>query len=387
MNKKLGYYQVNNQTFESKIHALIEATKLKKPLRWVFNNNEFENTNWIHEPTESLDELYGQRARQLRERYDYLILCYSGGSDSNNILESFIKNNLLIDEVVTNFIIEATKPITTKQIDSTDPDNHNAEWDLLTKGRMNYIKDHMPGVKISNFDMSRPILEHFKDHEDGSWILKCREWANPMSTARYNIIHDISLRKRFDIGKKVGVILGVDKPQLYIKDNRLYLHFVDTTANITPMTEHIKTYDNSTVEFFYWSPDSSAILRKQAHTLLKFLRTNTQFQSIWDHSVSRQSHPLYKQARTIKEHLLRTVIYTTWNNNWFQADKGTIGWTNINDRWFFDYFKGTVEYQSWLNGIDYLTKNISSEFIVPDEERFYPIFSPNYYIGNLYSIQ
>ncbi len=383
MNDRLGYYLVDGVKFESKIHALIHASKVNKPARWVFNNDEFEKVNWVKEPTETLDQLYGRRARQLREKYDYLVLCYSGGSDSNNILEAFIREGLKIDEIVTNFIIDATKPISNQNVASTTADNHNSEWELLTKGRMQYIYDKMPGVKISNFDMSKPILDHFKDHEDGSWILKCREWANPMSTARYNIIHDISLRKRFDNSKTVGVMLGVDKPMLFIRDNRFYLQFLDTIANITPMTEHIKSYDNSTVEFFYWSPDSADILRKQAWTVLKFLRTFKQYHPVWDWQSRLPTSPLFKTARNVKETLLRNIIYTTWNRSWFQAEKGTIGWTNVNDRWFFDYFKDTNEYQSWLNGIQYLVDNISSDFLMLEDERFIPIYGPTYYIGNV----
>lgn len=383
MDEKLGYYTVDNQKFESKIQALIYATKFKKPVRWVFNNRVFDYHNWKLEPAEDLDTLYRRRARELREKYDYLVLCYSGGSDSNNILEAFIQEGLVIDEIVTNFIVDATKPITNQNLQSTKAENHNAEWDLLTSRRMQYIYDNMKGVKISNFDMSRPILEHFKSHQDGSWILKCKEWANPMSTARYNIIHDTALRKKFDATKSVGVILGVDKPQLTIRDKKLYLYFSDTTANITPMTGHIKTYDNSTVEFFYWSPDSANILCKQAHIMLKYLRQFEHHQRLWDWTTNLKTSPLYNKARTLRESILRTVIYTTWNQQWFQAEKGTIGWTNVNDRWFFDYFKGTAEYQAWQNGIDYMLQNISSDFMVLEDQKFVPMFSPNYYIGNL----
>jgi len=381
MNEVLGYYTVGNKKFESKIHALIEATTLKKPVRWIFNNDAFESVNWAVEPQESLDQLYRRRARQLREKYDYLVLCYSGGSDSNNILESFIAEGLKIDEIVTNFIVDATKPITNQNITSTKAENHNAEWDLLTKGRMQYIHDNMPGAKISNFDMSKPILDHFKDHQDGSWVLKCKEWANPMSTQRYNVIHDIGLRKQFDRSRSIGVILGVDKPPLILRDGRLFLQFTDTTANITPMSEHIRSYDNSTVELFYWSPDSADILRKQAWTVLKFLRTNKQYQDLWDWKAKFPGHPLYEKARTLKESIMRNVIYTTWNANWFQAEKGTIGWTNVNDAWFFEHMKDTPEHRAWKNGIDYLLTNISSDFIMTDDERFYPIHGPSYLIG------
>ena len=383
MNKKLGYYTVDNQIFESKIRALIHATNTKKPVRWFFNNDEFETTNWAVEPNETLNQLYRQRARQLREKYDYLVLCYSGGSDSNNILEAFIAEGLVIDEIVTNFIIGATRSIANQDITSTKAENHNAEWDLLTKGRMQYIHDKMPGAKISNFDMSNPILENFHSHLDGSWVLNCREWANPMSTARYDIIHDISLRKQFDKSKSVGVILGVDKPPLIIRDGRLFLQFTDTIANITPLSEHIKSYDNSTMELFYWSPDSSNILRKQAWTVLKFLRANKQYQDLWDRASKFPGHPLYNKARTLKESLLRSIVYTTWNKNWFQAEKGTIGWTNINDAWFFEGFKDTLEHQAWRNGIEYLTKNIAEDFMMLEEDRFKPITGPSYLIGTL----
>jgi hypothetical protein len=241
----------------------------------------------------------------------------------------------------------------------------------------------MPGVKISNFDMSQPILDQFKSHEDGSWILKCREWVNPMVSGRYNIIHDITLRKQFDKTKSIGIIFGVDKPPLSIINNRLYLSFTDNVVNITPISEYIKAYDNSTVEYFYWSPDSVDILRKQCWTMLNFLRLNKSLQVWWDSEVFKSSHPLNKHARTMKEKIMRNIIYTTWNDNWFQASKGTLGWDNLNDRWFFDYFKDTKEFQAWQNGIDFMVNNISQDYFLMEEKRLRPMTSPVYYIGNV----
>mgnify|MGYP003343593459 CR=1 FL=1 len=110
---------------------------------------------------------------------------------------------------------------------------------------------------------------------------------------------NFNLRNKFDRSKSVGIILGVDKPPLLIRDNRLFLQFIDTTANITPMTEHIKSYDNSTVEFFYWSPSSADILRKQAWTVLKYLKLNKHYKKLWDWSAKLPTSPYFKQARTI----------------------------------------------------------------------------------------
>jgi hypothetical protein len=90
INKKLGYYNCDGLEFESKIQAFFHSLKTNKPVEWIFNDFEFNLHDWLNEPLESLDQLYDKRARELREKYDYLILSYSGGSDSHQILMSFI---------------------------------------------------------------------------------------------------------------------------------------------------------------------------------------------------------------------------------------------------------------------------------------------------------
>ena len=74
INKKLGYYICDNLEFDSKIRACVHAVEHAKPVTWVFNNDEFNKYDWKVEPELSLDQLYDQRARQLREQYDYIIL-------------------------------------------------------------------------------------------------------------------------------------------------------------------------------------------------------------------------------------------------------------------------------------------------------------------------
>ena len=81
-HKELGYYICDHKVFTSKIHACIYATQHKKQIEWVFNNDVFDNFPWKIEPQESLDELYFQRARQIREQYDYICLAFSGGGDA-----------------------------------------------------------------------------------------------------------------------------------------------------------------------------------------------------------------------------------------------------------------------------------------------------------------
>jgi len=64
MNKKLGYYSVGLQEFDSKIKACQLASKVLEKIqspnivKWHFNDEIFSTYNWSIEPRESLADLY-----------------------------------------------------------------------------------------------------------------------------------------------------------------------------------------------------------------------------------------------------------------------------------------------------------------------------------------
>lgn len=62
----------------------------------------YDKVDWTKEPLESLATLSAQRAFQLRSKYNYIILYFSGGSDSTSVLNTFLRNNIPIDEIVIN---------------------------------------------------------------------------------------------------------------------------------------------------------------------------------------------------------------------------------------------------------------------------------------------
>lgn len=99
-NPKLGYYTVGNEKFFSKPMALTKATETNQFPEWNFNNETFGAQDWLTDPTISIKELYRIRAQQLRDRYDYIRLEFSGGGDSTTALYSFVNNGIHIDEVV-----------------------------------------------------------------------------------------------------------------------------------------------------------------------------------------------------------------------------------------------------------------------------------------------
>jgi hypothetical protein len=377
MNKQLGYYLCDGFEFFSKIQACIHAQQHKKPVDWIFNDLEFSMFNWQVEPIESLDYLYDQRTKQLREKYDYIILSYSGGSDSNNILESFIRQNLHIDEIVVNHVSQGTAGVTVLDVNRKDPYNFSAEYQLHTVPRLQYIQNKLPKTKITTIDVSNSILDSVRSFKDESWVLDRRDNISLGTAFRYNYFYFDEVKKRIDKGKQVAIIIGTDKPITRLDDqNNFYITFTDATVNVIAVSDH-NQYPNVTVELFYWSKDSLPILSKQAHTIKHWLTVNPSRQLLW-----RSTD--YGVFRKYQEKWIRDIIYTNWDKNWFQADKAIGWWHNEFDNWL-THPELKAELDNWQRGKDFLI-NAAQDFLVKDKlgryDRF-SIFQKKYFIGKL----
>lgn len=371
MNKKLGYYLCDGQEFESKIQCYLHASKNNNNnIQWLFNNDVFNRYNFSNEPEMSLDALYDRRARELRERYSYLVLSYSGGADSHNILMSFFRQGLHIDEIVTNWFFEGTDNFVVEDTRIRHAWNQNAEYMLNAKEKLEWISTNMPRTKITVWDCTRDVLTYYLKSNDPSWVLNAKDTLNPGGHQRFNYFHVKELRKTVDALLNVGIIIGTDKPICTIDNGKLYLHFNDKIANNTPINNSFMEYTNTALEFFYWDPDCTDMLAKQAHTVLKFLNANPKYRAMWN---NREWF-----FRDAQESILRTLIYTTWDRNWFQVSKPTKDWDCEFDSWFFDNPQFSRAKENWDRGLIYLLDNIAGI-----KRGFAPINSPKYYIGDI----
>ena len=380
INKKLGYYTVNGVEFDSKIQACFFAQEKNAKVKWHFNDTVFKTYNWENEPQLSLDQLYDLRAKQLRDTYDYIILSYSGGSDSQNIVESFIRQGLHLDEIIVNTMEKANYKHTIIDPNNKDPRNAAAEHYLQTIPRLKEIEKRSPKTKITILDMSDYLFESWLSAGDASWIMDKKEGLNPLNVTRFNYIHFDETRKKFDRSKKLALVLGIEKPRTFIHSNGdFYIRFNDRSTNIITIENHIKEYDNSTVEYFYWAPESIDILCKQAHIIKKWLELNPNKQQYW--YGKNMTADLF---RTMHERELRPILYSTWDNSWYQADKATLDWYSEFDSWYTEGHKGTKHHDIWKQGIDYVSKH-ASNFINKDHgfEDGLQIHSVNYRVTKM----
>jgi hypothetical protein len=353
INQSNSYYFVDGLGFESKIQACLFAAKVNKKVTWDFNRKFFDTYDWSKEPNKTLDQLYNERAKQLREKYDYLILSYSGGADSHNILMSFVRQGLHIDELMINHMSDAWKKFVVLDPNQKASWNTGAEHDLHTIPILKKIQPLIPNTKITVLDLSQNLFDTFLDAGDASWVLERTEGLNPLNVTRFNYNYFDEVRKRFDKNHKIAMLVGVDKPRVLVKDNNVYTMFNDRAVNIVPVHHHFEEYTNSNLEFFYWSTDAVDLLCKQAHVVKRFIENNPQFVKLWTWDDDYLSN-----FRLHHEKMLRSIIYTTWDQNWFQTDKAIYDWSSEFDDWFTHGYQDHKAHAIWKEGLKHIMTNV-----------------------------
>ena len=79
------WYDTDKNVYKTHLDAL----KSGKQCYIYYNDALYGSVNWKTEPSFSLKELYKLRAQEIRDTYQKVVVCLSGGIDSRNVLESF----------------------------------------------------------------------------------------------------------------------------------------------------------------------------------------------------------------------------------------------------------------------------------------------------------
>jgi hypothetical protein len=94
------HYRVGDEIIYNSILAKFRSYQTGKSTSFYCNDLANDQLDWTTDPELTIDQLMDQYARQLRANYDYIVLTYSGGTDSKTIYDVFVRNNLHIDEIV-----------------------------------------------------------------------------------------------------------------------------------------------------------------------------------------------------------------------------------------------------------------------------------------------
>lgn len=355
-NDKLGYYSVGDIKVSSKIEACQLATKTGQHPEWHFCDSIWQQVDWTHEPEIDILDLYRLRARQIRERYDHVIINYSGGVDSQAVVDAFISTGSHIDEVVTIWNRKHDNRMDVSGF-NTSAVNIEAEYDLVTRPGLDRIIAHSPSTKITYMDISDHTVDCFTKFDGEEWLGITAEHLHPQYVSRWAGTRDQDQLLNLDKGRRTAIVLGVDKPKVCIKDGRYCVYFLDIIANSFKGNWNKPEYTNLSYEFFYWTPDLPAIVIKQAHMIKSWFESHKRLEPVlfWP------NHDLQKRATY--EQILRAVIYPEWDLSTFQVNKcSSTVWTEW-DQWFFDQYRDTRTMQNWLAGLKHIERTIDKKYL------------------------
>lgn len=373
-NNKYGCWVSGGVLFDSKYEALKFANFTNQPaITFYYHNHIWERFDRSKLGKESLPSLYKSRALQLREKYDHLVLHYSGGSDSHNILHTFLSNKIPLDEVSVRW----AKPLRDGKFyspNSTDTSAKNAasEWDYSILPTLNYLKSNFPEIKITLVDFTERLTslpQSVEDVEKSLLEIKLYRGALGSFVQRFDPLMEVNSSYK-GIKKGVGHIFGIEKPMLTIKDNNIFMRFSDAALETSLLVNNM--IENSS-ELFYWSPDFPDLPFEQAYQVAMFFKNNPQYQSLlWTETFSSSAEASIKtnaQAEIVKK-----ILYPhSWNFNKFQVSKpneARSDWWH----WIHSSSELTRLKSSYITAMKNITSDFDQKMLIFSEDT--PILRP-----------
>lgn len=328
---KYGFYMVYDKKFYSKYEAFLYASKTNHEVKFAYHDEVWNTFDKSLIGTKSLSELYKERAQQLRDRYDYLILYYSGGADSHNILRTFIDNNIKLDEICVKWpkaLIDNVNLYTPNNQD-TSAKNYWSEWDYCIKPCLDWVAQNRPDIKITikdfigdpdKFDVDKMFADSFHHaFQAGLLINSC------VSDSELPLIEK---------GKTVGNIYGVNKPLLSTYKNMLFTFFTDVALR-DAVRSQINPYG---AECFYWAYDFPILVFEQINQVSQHYKICPDDKKYWvTPAFERGENELPSTVKTeIQGEIAKPFIYPdSWDYR-FQTKKPHYAARIDKFSWFFE---------------------------------------------------
>ena len=356
----MHYYTEDGQIFTSKLKAIQYSKMNNRQLNFYYCDDFYSQLNWKIEPTQSLPQLYKEQAQRIRDNYDYVILAYSGGQDSTNILETFYYNNIKLDKIL---VVGAFSQDSYSGVD----ENHNGE---LYHNAFPYLKD----LGLENITQVCDYTEYF-DKIDNFTITKYHnEWVDfigPWFSPHHWFWRDMEkfvVPSNFQ-NKRVATIFGIDKPILDYDHERgpagksvlTGFRFRDTACcdygQYDKQTEK-SNYDRIN---FYWDPNFPQILIKQLHVIKRVY--DIEYTNSYDPVIGSQ----YLSGMSTDQ-----IVYDLKRPLSFKSPKSKTNIISLRDNYLMNK-KDSRVYSIFSSGLERIYKTIDRNTLTTVTSKFYRI--------------
>jgi len=171
----------------------------------------YDQYDWTIEPEGTWQDVLKAHALKLRDSHEYLRLWYSGGSDSQTILNTFVKNDIHLDEIA----MVRFSPINNYESRAMQ------EINLVAIPQIQQIRAQIPHTKVEVYDLGYSYyVSWFDKHFD----------LDKTNVPNFRIFFTSNAHKLIpgiNNYKNIGNITGVEKPRLSSDEKGTYWYFID----------------------------------------------------------------------------------------------------------------------------------------------------------------
>lgn len=240
------FWQCSGAPVYSKFQAMRNLSA-GMPTKFYFYDKPWSLANWTSSSTPSFEELLINRAIELRKKYQYVRLAYSGGADSHTALMAFKLAGLAPDEIYFWSMLGEHKSVF----------DTNFEINRAVVPYIDTIKEWFPSTKIRHLNLDYTKYRALK-------LLDPSHPAFEISTGLRSFTTSFSLATdNFEIGPNVITITGSDKPRLDFINGNWYAWLTDVGC--------MHAWGENVTGFFQ-SADPTLYI-KQCHSLKDYLLT------------------------------------------------------------------------------------------------------------------
>lgn len=384
---QVGCYEVANTYYDNKWDAMLRASELNSDYNWYFYSNVFDKIDWSIPIESSLDDLYLMRLKQLRNRYDHLILFFSGGRDSSNILLTAVNNNIQLDEIVVYYPFVMEKYFNNIE---TDSDNLYSEVEYAAKPLLKKLENKLTNTKIRFQDIGE-TTNRFTKNDDWFDRIRPANTLQMVSPSNGGACDDELLALALQ-GKNVGVIVGADKPTVYEMNGSYYFKFMDASFNAIPRPrseEYKGFYNYINYEAFYQTPDLPHLVVKQAQVIANALEYDHRLKSLCGFDTSKLDRTIYDKYQisnisnkiiSEKETILATYLYSDNHQPW-QTLKHRKSLYRRGEKVVWETMSNSTK-DNYMNTVNFICQKINPRFFIANDHVLgpKPIFSTPYFI-------
>jgi hypothetical protein len=335
---RFGHWEVCGKKYTNKLQAVMAAVPQGHWIHWNFNEDTFSKYDWTQEPAQSLQQLYDARARSIREKYSFVALEFSGGTDSWNILNSFCRQGLKVDLAIH-------KVIESQVGDRSDRSAQNiwAEGKFQAWRSFLQFQELVPDIKWATWDIEKSVVDSWRQ--------------GPRDILSTNVLDPMKITSNLDINPfgipdlpSTAYIFGIDKPMVELYHDGWYIVFYDDPSTSKFTIERAMAGVGWHDLFFYWDPDCVPLLIKQAHTIINFFRKYPGHENLVRGLGSRnQQH----------KDLITSLIYPEYREFW-QTKKVTGMVCSDRDAWFQDKHTEDLAAKNWYQTVKNYSDSVSS---------------------------